>query len=193
VLYLNRFVSQVAQALNGSFKPTHLSKFLAFSSFVGHNYSSEKIVREVFNFFTIIIHSSSYNHQLITFKRQDDPDERLTEEEKIHLGQRIDTAFNFVTQYLTDNVGALGAGTQALSRKTIKELAASMRIRPGDTTWEIGCGCPKVSFSFSAAACAGMVIATDTCKVFHLFSTTTSSSCFFDYRPRHFYNSRGTE
>ncbi len=66
VLYLNRFVSQVAQALNGLFKPTHLSKFLTFSSFVGHNYSSEKIVREVFNFFydhhTFFIVLSSVDH-----------------------------------------------------------------------------------------------------------------------------------
>jgi precorrin-6B methylase 2 len=80
------------------------------------------------------------------------------------MNQRIDNAFEFVTSHFTNNVGTLGDGTQALSRPAIKELAIKMSINPGDTIWEFGCGCPKVAFSFSAAACGGVVIATDKCE-----------------------------
>lgn len=89
---------------------------------------------------------------------------RLDDIEKLALNRRIDIAFDFVSLNLTNKVGTLGEGTQALPRRVIKELASSMRIKPGDTFWEIGCGCPKVAFAFSAAACCGMVIATDLCE-----------------------------
>jgi hypothetical protein len=83
---------------------------------------------------------------------------------------RVDSAFDFVTANFTNKVGNLGDGTDALPRDIIKKLASSMRIGPGDSFWEIGCGCPKVAFAFSAAASGGMVIATDKSKANQIIS-----------------------
>ncbi len=104
-------------------------------------------------------------------------DERLTEEQKHSMNARIDLAFDFVTANLTNNIGTLGDDTEALHRKVVKALASAMRVRPGDSTWEIGCGCPKLAFSLSAAACSGMVIATDLCMNVLMLDTNYSTEC----------------
>ncbi len=116
--------------------------------------------------FQILKTSGTSVEHVITFKKSDVVDVRLDEEYKIQMFCRIDAAFDFVTENLTNKVGTLGPNTNALPRRAIKEISDSMRINFGDTIWEIGCGCPKAAFAFSAAACGGFVLATDTCSYF---------------------------
>jgi hypothetical protein len=84
--------------------------------------------------------------------------------------ERINLAYEFVKEKLFKN--GLPGGVHSLSLDVIKDLAEHIGIQKGDTFWEIGAGEPYLSFSLSAAAEGGMVIATDVGKeniVWYLF------------------------
>jgi tRNA A58 N-methylase Trm61 len=80
---------------------------------------------------------------------------------------RINLAYEFVDEKLFKN--GIPGGVHSLSLDVIKVLAEHIGIQKGDTFWEIGAGEPFLSFSLSAAAEGGMVIATDVGNKLYFF------------------------
>jgi hypothetical protein len=76
--------------------------------------------------------------------------------------ERIDVAYKYVREKLFS--GGMPFGVHSLSLAVIKELIEHIGVKKCDTFWEIGCGEPFLSFSLSAAAEGGMVLATDVGK-----------------------------
>jgi hypothetical protein len=79
---------------------------------------------------------------------------------------RINLASDFVSTNVSGKNNNLGTGSQSAPTHVITELAQRINVSQGDTYWDIGCGTPRMAFSLSAASNGGVVVATDTSKIF---------------------------